>query len=714
MNQRTPIGDPRKRGIARDVAVNKRTFLTRINLSVLFLCTLLLGACTGGGDDQFQAEEAPAAPYSGMAVDGLVVGAEVNLYVIDFTSQDLKGELISSGSTDSSGSITGVALTEPYFLSGPFLLEVTGGSELNNSIPVFSTLRTTATADQIRGINSYHATVLTTFVLELARLDIQTNSDTDFSDVLAEQQEIVKQRFGLGLLDSLDLFTAPIIFEEDFGQEDAPLSAGNRATNALNMRTANAVLVALVDQLLEQDPNVTANQILDGLAADQLDGAADGMADGVSVEALSGIDPQLLYTVLSMSPAQLQALVIPGTNRTIAEMNELLVEETAVLDSSLEVGLLPLPAIKQVVPGVDRDGDGIIDGQDLYPDDPLNIAMVARAGADREVAVGVVTILDGSDSTGVSGGGALSYLWEFVSFTAEGADQASDKNVIVELGDDSSKAFFTPDEVGDYQFQLTITAGGSTGVDSVRLSATQGNLAPTADAGDDRVEDVYALVTLDASDSLDPNGDALTYTWEFVSFIASGDSEASSKSLDLVPASAGSAQATFTPDQAGLYEFRVTADDGSLTATDTVLITAEQLVYQVTGTGSTIDDTFGAPLATQAVIGTATVTLDGSGAFSSISMNLTVETTSAAGSATVTSYSVFDEAGAGTVEVLTCTGISQVCDNAGVGGITASNPLGFDYSDVSSITWSTAIQKPSPINPGGTATVTLNLTAAPD
>lgn len=138
---------------------------------------------------------------------------------------------------------------------------------------------------------------------------------------------------------------------------------------------------------------------------------------------------------------------------------------------------------------------------------------------------------------------------------------------------------------------------------------------------------------------------------------------------------------------------------------------AANAAYVVTGTGNTVDDTYGAPLATQTADGTATVTLDGGGAFSSITMDLSIVTTSSAGVATVTSTSTFDATGTGTNEILTCVGISQVCDNAGVGVVTATNPQSLDFSDLTNITWFTQIQKPSPIVAGGTATVTLNLAA---
>lgn len=91
------------------------------------------------------------------------------------------------------------------------------------------------------------------------------------------------------------------------------------------------------------------------------------------------------------------------------------------------------------------------------------------------------------------------------------------------------------------------------------------NRAPTANAGIDQHATAGNEVRLDASESTDPDGDALNYEWEVVSYPDGG-----LPVLDDVV----SPTPTFTPTRAGTYEFRVIVADGKgETATDSVIIT---------------------------------------------------------------------------------------------------------------------------------------------
>ncbi len=113
-------------------------------------------------------------------------------------------------------------------------------------------------------------------------------------------------------------------------------------------------------------------------------------------------------------------------------------------------------------------------------------------------------------------------------------------------------------------FQPGPLVGPLSGLAVVGELTAASNRTPEAEAGDDQLVTVGETVVLDGSASSDPDvGDALTYTWSQVSGPAvglTGDDTAT---------------ASFTPSEAGTYVFELTVDDGSISATDTVTVTAE-------------------------------------------------------------------------------------------------------------------------------------------
>lgn len=76
---------------------------------------------------------------------------------------------------------------------------------------------------------------------------------------------------------------------------------------------------------------------------------------------------------------------------------------------------------------------------------------------------------------------------------------------------------------------------------------------PEADAGPDMEATTGSMVTLDGSNSSDPDGDELTYLWSITS-APSGSTATITNSTDAI--------ATFIPDVAGSYTMRLTVDDG--------------------------------------------------------------------------------------------------------------------------------------------------------
>jgi hypothetical protein len=106
-------------------------------------------------------------------------------------------------------------------------------------------------------------------------------------------------------------------------------------------------------------------------------------------------------------------------------------------------------------------------------------------------------------------------------------------------------------------------AAGNAGSDAIAVTRvpSQTNDAPVADAGSDRSVPLRGEVTLDGSGSSDPDGDSLTYRWRRVS-----GPPAILRDDDNV-------RTVFTPSEAGEYVFRLTVSDGSLSSSDTVILT---------------------------------------------------------------------------------------------------------------------------------------------
>jgi len=183
-----------------------------------------------------------------------------------------------------------------------------------------------------------------------------------------------------------------------------------------------------------------------------------------------------------------------------------------------------------------------------------NQAPVADAGEDQAVNEGDFVSLDGSDSFDPDGDN-LTYLWT----APEGI--TLDDNTSITPG------FTAPEVLEDteYVFSLVVNDGEfNSNIDEVVINVLNLiiPLPPVADAGNNQIVNEFAIVTLDASASYDPNGDAITFIWTAPAGIV----------LDDVT----SVNPTFTaPDVEDSEQFVIELEvsDGDLTDTDSVIIT---------------------------------------------------------------------------------------------------------------------------------------------
>ena len=130
----------------------------------------------------------------------------------------------------------------------------------------------------------------------------------------------------------------------------------------------------------------------------------------------------------------------------------------------------------------------------------------ADAGKHRKVKEGAKVQLDGSGSSDPEGE-PLTFAWT----------QKSGPKVTLNGADTARPRFRAPTQlVSNIRliFRLTVTAGGKTATDTVRVRVLAGaNDAPTADAGANQTTFAAFKVTLDGSGSSDPEGQTLKYAW---------------------------------------------------------------------------------------------------------------------------------------------------------------------------------------------------------
>ncbi len=214
----------------------------------------------------------------------------------------------------------------------------------------------------------------------------------------------------------------------------------------------------------------------------------------------------------------------------------------------------------------------------------LNAAPVANAGSPQSVLQGATVTLDGRDSSDANREDVLSYQWSLY---------LPDGSLSVLTG---ARPVFTASQVGVYLASLTVSDGVLSSEPAlVRVQVSAVNAPPVAQAGSAKTVEVGGVVNLDGSNSTDANGDALNYTWSFVSQLPAGSSATLANPLSVRP--------SFTADVAGVYVLGLVVNDGQVDSAISVVV--------VTATAANVAPVARAGLEQTVVVG-AVVNLSGS------------------------------------------------------------------------------------------------------
>ncbi|WP_196140748.1 PKD domain-containing protein [Aliikangiella sp. G2MR2-5] len=186
-----------------------------------------------------------------------------------------------------------------------------------------------------------------------------------------------------------------------------------------------------------------------------------------------------------------------------------------------------------------------------------NSAPSADAGEDQVVTSGDTVLLSGENSNDPDGD-ALTYQWSFTSLP-EGSSADLDNAM-------TSAPSFYADRAGTYIIQLVVSDGElESSADSVSIVANEPgqNVAPHANAGNDKIAYTGKVMTLDASQSSDANGDVLSYIWSLEEKPVDSDAEI---------LSSNTSSPSFTPDVEGSYVISLVVNDGELNSESDLLI----------------------------------------------------------------------------------------------------------------------------------------------
>ncbi|MCB9745241.1 MAG: discoidin domain-containing protein [Alphaproteobacteria bacterium] len=245
---------------------------------------------------------------------------------------------------------------------------------------------------------------------------------------------------------------------------------------------------------------------------------------------------------------------------------------SALTDADIVDADTPSPSLTPDVDGDYTLSLEVCDGEPLCDSDTTiltgepstgNNPPVADAGSDQTATLGATVEVNAQGSTDPDGD-AMSYRWEFLSVPSGSALVSTDIATRYR-----PRGTFTPDIAGTYSLEVRVCDAEYCDYDDVDVTVTgsTGNTPPVANAGSDQTVNLGDTVQLNGSRSNDPDGDPVTYQWEFLSLPSASALTNSDISGRYRPSP------TFVPDVEGSYTLQIRVYDGTDYGFDQVVIT---------------------------------------------------------------------------------------------------------------------------------------------
>jgi PKD repeat protein len=247
------------------------------------------------------------------------------------------------------------------------------------------------------------------------------------------------------------------------------------------------------------------------------DGWLDSLPDDVVVISARPNAPPVTYAGDDQTVSRSKMISLDGTGSSDPDNDPLtynwsIVSRPEGSQSQFDDPTSPTPKIL-----ADKEGDYVFrlvvyDGR-LYSDPDtvvvrvVNDPPIANAGPDKAGVVGGPVTLDGSGSSDPNGD-PLTYQWTLKTVPVGSTASINNPTSITPT--------FTPDVAGKYTIQLVVNDGRvDSSPDTVIISAIMPNRDPVANPGGPYSGFVGVPVQFNGSGSSDPDGDPLTFSWQF-------------------------------------------------------------------------------------------------------------------------------------------------------------------------------------------------------